>query len=285
VLNVVTGDGPTAGSWLSGHPDVDKIAFTGSTAAGRRIAEICGRDIRRCSLELGGKSAAVALSDASPDLVAAMAIPFGLAFNNGQACAALTRIVVPRARQREFVDALASHMETLIVGDPMDPSVDVGPVIAERQRTRIEGLIAAGNNEGARLVTGGGRPSAQNRGWYVEPTLFADVGNQMTIAREEIFGPVGVVIPYDGDDQVAIDIANDTPYGLAGAVFSGDASRAYEAAKRIRAGTFGVNTFYIDPFLPFGGFKASGIGRENSVEGLTNFVETKTVLGLAAEPA
>jgi betaine-aldehyde dehydrogenase len=284
VFNLVPG-GRETGEYLVSHPGIDKIAFTGSTAAGRRIAEICGRDIRRCSLELGGKSAAVALSDASPDLVAAMAIPFGLAFNNGQACAALTRIVVPRARQREFVDALASHMETLIVGDPMDPSVDVGPVIAERQRTRIEGLIAAGNNEGARLVTGGGRPSAQNRGWYVEPTLFADVGNQMTIAREEIFGPVGVVIPYDGDDQVAIDIANDTPYGLAGAVFSGDASRAYEAAKRIRAGTFGVNTFYIDPFLPFGGFKASGIGRENSVEGLTNFVETKTVLGLAAEPA
>jgi betaine-aldehyde dehydrogenase len=284
VFNLVPG-GRETGEHLVRHPGVDKIAFTGSTAAGRRVAEICGRDIRRCSLELGGKSAAVALSDASADAVAASAVPFGLAFNNGQACAALTRIVVPRARQAEFVEALSARVATLVVGDPMDPSVDVGPVIAERQRTRIEGLIASGSDEGARLIAGGGRPAAHNRGWYVEPTLFADVDNQMTIAREEIFGPVGVVIPYDGDDQVAIDIANDTSYGLAGAVFSADPVRAYEVARRIRAGTFGVNTFYIDPLVPFGGYKASGVGRENGNEGLLNFVEVKTVLGLAAEPA
>jgi betaine-aldehyde dehydrogenase len=284
VFNLVPG-GRETGEHLVRHPDVDKVAFTGSTAAGRQIGEICGRDLRRFSLELGGKSAAIALADASPELVAETAIPFGLAFNNGQACAALTRILVPRARQKEFVDALAGQVEKLVTGDPFDPSVDVGPVIAERQRTRIEGLIASGNDEGAKLVIGGGRPAGQSRGWFVEPTLFQDVDNGMTIARQEIFGPVGVVIPYDGGDEEAIAVANDSPYGLAGAVYSADAERGYAVAKRIRAGTVGVNTFYIDPFLPFGGFKASGIGRENSREGVTGFTEVKAVLGYAPKVA
>lgn len=277
VFNLVPG-GREAGEYLVSHPDVDKVAFTGSTAAGRRIAAICGRDLRRCALELGGKSAAVALEDADPALVASVAVPFGLAFNNGQACAALTRILVPRARQNAFVAAMEAEMARLVVGDPSEPETHVGPVVAERQRWRIEGLVASGREEGARLIVGGARP-AFRKGWFVAPTLFADVDNRMQIAREEIFGPVGVIIPYDGGDDEATAIANDTPYGLAGAIFSADATRAWEAAKRIRAGTVGVNGFAIDPALPFGGYKASGIGRENSREGVLAFTETKVVLG------
>lgn len=277
VFNLVPG-GREAGEHLVSHPGIDKVAFTGSTAAGRRIAEICGRDLRRCALELGGKSAAVALDDADPGLVASLAVPFGLAFNNGQACAALTRILVPRSRQAEFVAAMEAEMARLVVGDPADPATHVGPVVAERQRRRIEGLIESGSGEGARLVVGGRRP-AFDKGWFVAPTLFADAHNDMAIAREEIFGPVGVVIPYDDGDDEAIAIANDTPYGLAGAVFSADDERAYEAARRVRAGTMGVNSFAIDPALPFGGFKASGMGRENGIEGLLAFTETKVILG------
>jgi betaine-aldehyde dehydrogenase len=280
VFNLVPG-GREAGEYLVSHPGIDKVAFTGSTAAGRRIAEICGRDLRRCALELGGKSAAVALGDADPVLLASVAVPFGLAFNNGQACAALARILVPRAREVEFVAAIEAEMAKLVVGDPADPATHVGPVVAERQRRRIEGLIASGRDEGARLVVGGDRP-AFDRGWFVAPTLFADVDNGMTIAREEIFGPVGVVIPYDGGDEEAIAIANDTPYGLAGAVFSADDGRAFEAVKQVRAGTMGVNSFGIDPALPFGGYKSSGIGRENGREGLLAFTETKVVLGAPA---
>jgi betaine-aldehyde dehydrogenase len=202
----------------------------------------------------------------------------GLAFNNGQACAALTRILVPRRRQREFVDAIKAEMDKLVVGDPADLATHVGPVVAERQRARIESFVAAGRNDGARLVTGGERPNFA-RGWFVAPTLFADVNNDMPIAREEIFGPVGVIIPYDGDDDEAIRVANDSPYGLAGAVFSNDAGRALAAAKKVRAGTLGVNSFAIDPSLPFGGYKASGVGRENGPEGLLAFTETKVILG------
>jgi len=279
VFNLVPA-GREAGEHLVSHKDVDKIAFTGSTAAGRRIAEICGRDLRRVALELGGKSALIALDDADAAAVAKTAIPFGLGFNSGQACAALARILVPARRQAEFVEALSAQMETLVTGDPFDLATTVGPMVAERQRTRIEGLIATGRPEGATLVRGGSRPADLPRGWFVTPTLFCDVKNEMTIAREEIFGPVGVVIPYEGDDEEAIRIANDTPYGLAGAVFSPDIDRAYSVCQRVRAGTYGVNTFYIDPRLPFGGFKASGIGRENGKEGLLAFTETKTVLGL-----
>jgi len=284
VFNLVPG-GRETGEYLVSHPGIDKVAFTGSTAAGRRIGEICGRDLKRFSLELGGKSAAIALPDASPETLASYAVPMGLAFNNGQACAALTRILVPRARQDEFIAALDAAVASLTVGDPLDPEIHVGPVIAERQRQRIEGLIASAHEQGARLIRGGGRPKGLSRGWYVEPTLFSDVDNAMTIAREEVFGPVGVVIPYDGGPEEAIAIANDTPYGLAGAVFTEDLAQGYEVAKRIRAGTFGVNNFVIDPLLPFGGFKASGVGRENSHEGLRSYTEVKTVTGIPPELA
>lgn len=284
VFNLVPG-GREAGDFLVRHRGVDKVAFTGSTAAGRKIGEACGRDIRRVALELGGKSAAVALADASAEVVAHHAVNFGLAFNSGQACAALTRVVVPRSRLQEFTDAMAAEMSKLVTGDPLDAASNVGPMVAERQRTRIEGLIGAGKSEGAKLVVGGGRPAGLSRGWYVEPTLFTDVSNTMTIAREEIFGPVGVIIPYDGGDAEAVAIANDTPYGLAGAVFSADVARGYEAVKRVRAGTMGLNTFYMDPRLPFGGFKESGIGRENGADGIYAYTEMKTVLGVSPEVA
>jgi betaine-aldehyde dehydrogenase len=281
VLNIVPG-GREAGEHLVSLAGVDKVTFTGSTAVGRRIAEICGRDLRRVGLELGGKSAAIALDDADPELVASFAVPQGLAFNNGQACAALTRILVPRARQAEFVEALAGRVSALKVGDPLDESTQIGPLVAQRQQQRVESYIDAGKREGGRIAVGGSRPGNLVRGWYVAPTLFFDVANEMRIAREEIFGPVGVVIPYDGDENEAVRVANDSSYGLAGAVFAKETARAYTVAKGIRAGTVGVNDFRIDFMAPFGGYKASGIGRELGKEGLFSYFETKTLSGLEA---
>ena len=279
VLNIVPA-GRESGEALVRHPGVDKVSFTGSTLAGRRIAAICGEQIKRCSLELGGKSAAVALADASAEAVAQIAVGWGMGFNSGQACAAMTRVVVPRHRQAEIVAAMEALVKVLKVGDPMDPATVVGPLVAERQRDRVEGYIAAGKAGGAKVVIGGGRPAAMRRGWFVEPTLFCDGDNNMKIAREEIFGPVGVVIPYDGGDEEAIRIANDSDYGLAGSVFSADPARAFAAVKEIRAGTMGVNTWYVDYKNPFGGYKASGIGREMGPEGLSLFQEVKTVVGV-----
>jgi len=283
VLNIVPG-GREAGEFLVSHPLVDKVSFTGSTAAGRRIGEICGRDLRRCGLELGGKSAAIALDDADPATVAEYAIPLGLGFNSGQACAALTRIVVPRARQSEFVDALSAKVAELRVGDPMDTATMIGPMVAERQQQRVQSYIDGARASGTPIAAGGKHSPDWGAGWFVAPTLFYDVANDSRIAQEEVFGPVGVVIPYDGDDEVALSIANDSPYGLAGAVFSADPVRGYAAIKRLRAGTVGFNNFAIDFTAPFGGFKASGLGREMGREGLAQYHELKTVTGLAAEP-
>jgi betaine-aldehyde dehydrogenase len=236
--------------------------------------------LKRVNLELGGKSAAIVLDDADIATVAATVVPFGLAFNNGQACAALTRVLAPRSRYEEIVEAIGATVRNLSVGDPHDPDTQVGPLIAERQRTRVEGFIASGLEEGAKIAIGGGRPAGLNRGWYVEPTLFFDVRNDMKIAREEIFGPVGVVIPYDGGAEEALAIANDSDYGLAGAVFTKDATKGYEVASRVCAGTVGVNTFYVDFKCPFGGFKGSGVGREMGPEGLHAFQELKSVFGV-----
>jgi len=281
VLNIVAGD-RGVGEYLVRHPGIDKVSFTGSTAAGRKIGAICGEHLKRVGLELGGKSAAIVLDDAKVETVLEHAIPMGLAANNGQACVALTRILLPRSRYAEFVDAITDNVASLRMGDPRAADTQLGPLIAERQRDRVEGYIAAGREAGARVTVGGERPKDLPRGWYVKPTVFADVDNSMRIAQEEIFGPVGVLIPYDTDDD-AIRIANDSPYGLGGAVFTEDGGRGFKFARSVRTGTFGVNNFGLDFGAPFGGFKASGLGREMGPEGFHGFQETKTIYGVDPE--
>jgi aldehyde dehydrogenase (NAD+) len=264
------------------HSDVDKVTFTGSTAAGKRIASICGERIARCTLELGGKSAAVILDDYDLEKAAAT-ISSMAGMMTGQVCSSLTRIVVTRKRHDALVDALSASFSRTKVGDPFDPSTEMGPLAMSRQRDRVEGYIAKGRAEGAKLVTGGHRPPELKRGYYIQPTVFADVDNHMTIAREEIFGPVLSVIPAD-DEAAAVDIANDTVYGLNASVFTNDLERAYSTARRLRSGTVGHNSFRTDFKIAFGGFKQSGIGREGSTEGLLPFLETKTLI-LDADPA
>ncbi len=277
-MSVLTG-GVDAGRALVGHAGVDKIAFTGSTAAGREIGARCGRDLRRCSLELGGKSAAILLDDA--DLAStAQALRFTSFVNNGQACAAQTRILAPRSRYAEAVDAIGALAASLTVGDPHDPTVKVGPLVSRRQRDRVRDYIDTGIADGARLVTGGSEaPDGLSNGWFIRPTVFADVDNGMRVAQEEIFGPVLCVIPYD-DDADAVRLANDSRYGLAGSVFTSDPQRGLAVARSVRTGTFGINGYAPDPLAPFGGFKESGIGREWGEYGLDEYVEIKAVNGL-----
>jgi aldehyde dehydrogenase (NAD+) len=269
--------GREVGEHLVRHAGVDKIAFTGSTAAGRRIASICGEQLKRVSLELGGKSAAIILDDA--DLAATVqGLKFASLMNNGQACVAQTRILASRDRHDEVVEAVSEMVGALAVGDPQNETTEVGPLVAERQQERVEKYIALGQEEGAKVAVGGsGRPSGLERGWYVKPTVFSSVDNSMRIAREEIFGPVLAVIPYD-DPEDAIRIANDSEYGLAGSVWTGDVERGLDIAKRVRTGTYGVNQYTMDFVAPFGGYKASGIGREFGVEGLTHYVELKSIV-------
>ena len=275
VLNVLTADRDVS-ELLVRDPRVDKITFTGSTAAGRRIASICGERIARCTLELGGKSAAVILDDM--DLAeAAKTLARAECMLSGQVCSSLTRIVVNRSRHDELVEALAGTFSAVRVGDPFDSTTQMGPLVSGRQRDRVEGYIEKGKQAGATLVTGGGRPKDLDRGYYIEPTLFAHVDNSSVIAQEEIFGPVLSVIPAaDEDDAVAI--ANDTIYGLNASVFTHDVDRARQVARRLRSGTVGHNAFRTDFGIAFGGFKQSGIGREGGVEGLLPFLETKTVI-------
>jgi acyl-CoA reductase-like NAD-dependent aldehyde dehydrogenase len=275
VLNVVTADREVSELMVRDHR-VDKIAFTGSTAAGRKIGAICGERIARFTLELGGKSAAVILDDADIG-VAAMTLAGAECFLSGQVCASLTRIVVPRRRHDEFAEALAAAFSAVQVGDPFDATTQMGPLAMERQRDRVEHYIAKGIEQGATLVTGGGRPKHLSRGYYIEPTVFAGVDNKHVIAQEEIFGPVLSVIPADNDEH-AVDIANDTVYGLNAAVFTPDATRARDVAARLRSGTVGHNGMRIDFDIAFGGFKQSGVGREGGREGLLPYLETKTVL-------
>jgi len=280
LVSILPGDG-AVGEALVNHPGIDRVSFTGSTAVGRRIAAACGSNLKKASLELGGKSAAIVLDDADPATVAAGVKVAGL-MNNGQACVAQTRILVPEARQHEFLGALASMVEGLVVGDPEDPATEIGPLVARRQQQRVRAYIEDGEREGARRVIGGtDLPSGVGCGWYVRPTLFADVDNRMKIAREEIFGPVLSVIPYR-DDEDAIRIANDSDYGLSGSVWTADATRGLAVARRVRSGSFGVNQPYsMDPAAPFGGVKASGIGRELGREGLEGYVELKSISGAA----
>ena len=275
VLNVITADRAVSEE-LVRHRDVDKISFTGSTAAGRKIGAICGERIARCTLELGGKSAALVLDD-FPVEAAAQSIAATAPLLTGQICASLTRIVVPRARHDRFVDALAAAFSQVPVGDPFAAGTGMGPVAMRRQRDRIEDYIAKGKGEGATLVTGGGRPSHLDRGFFVEPTVFGNVDNAMTIAREEIFGPVLSVIPAD-DEAHAVAIANDSNYGLNASVFTNDPERANRVARQLRTGTVGHNGFKTDFTIAFGGYKDSGIGREGGAEGLRSYLETKTVL-------
>jgi betaine-aldehyde dehydrogenase len=267
--------GREVGEYLVTHPGVDKVAFTGSTAAGRRIAVLCGERLRRVTLELGGKSAAILCDDVDLSESIAPLVGAGV-LNNGQACVAQTRILAPRSRYAECVDALATALRALPIGDPLDPATAIGPLVAERQRERVEGYIAKGCAEGARVVTGGGRPAGLSKGWFVEPTLFADVDNTMTIAREEIFGPVLAVIPYDGDDE-AVRLANDSEYGLSGSVWTRDPARGLALAKRMRTGTSNVNHFMMAMSSPFGGCKSSGLGRELGPEGLRAYLEPQTI--------
>ncbi len=275
VLNVVTADREVS-ELLVRDPRVDKITFTGSTAAGRKIASICGERIARCTLELGGKSAAVILDDADLES-AATALAQAECILAGQVCASLTRIVVTRQRHDQMVDALSSIFSQVKVGNQFDPQSQMGPLAARRQRDRVEGYIAKGIEGGAQLATGGGRPKDLERGWYVEPTVFGNVDNNSVIAQEEIFGPVLSVIPA-ADEEDAVRIANETIYGLNSAVFTADVDRAREVAGQIRAGTVGHNGFKSDSGIGFGGFKQSGIGREGGREGLLPFLESKTVL-------
>ncbi|MFF1868199.1 aldehyde dehydrogenase [Kitasatospora herbaricolor] len=275
VVSILPADRETS-EYLVSHPDVDKIAFTGSTQAGRRIASIAGEQLKRVSLELGGKSAAVILPDADIP-TAVRGLKFSSLLNNGESCIAQTRILAPRSRYEEVVAGLKELVESLKVGDPTDPDTFIGPMIRRDQQERVRQYIALGIEEGARLVTGGPQvPEGLEDGNYVTPTLFADVDNSMRIAQEEIFGPVLVVIAYDDEDD-AVRIANDSEYGLSGGVWSADEAHALEVARRIRTGTVTVNGASVGFDGPFGGFKASGIGREYGAVGLGTYTEYKTI--------
>jgi betaine-aldehyde dehydrogenase len=276
VVSIVAA-GREVGEHLVRHPDVDKVAFTGSTAAGRRIAAICGEQLKRCSLELGGKSAAIVLDDA--DLAQTVeGLKIASLMNNGQACVAQTRILASEARYDEVVDAVAGMVGSMRVGDPSDAETEIGPLVAQRQQERVEKYIALGQEEGAKVVVGGnGRPDGLDRGWYVRPTVFAGATNDMRIAQEEIFGPVLAVIPYSDPDD-AVRIANDSDYGLAGSVWTSDVDAGLDIARRVRTGTYAVNQYTMDFMAPFGGFKGSGIGREFGKEGLEHYTELKSII-------
>jgi acyl-CoA reductase-like NAD-dependent aldehyde dehydrogenase len=280
VVSIVPG-GRETGESLVRHPGVDKISFTGSSATGRHIAALCGEQLKRVSLELGGKSAAIVLDDADIARTVRHLKTAGL-MNNGQACVAQTRILVSAKRHDEVVDALADMMSGLQVGDPADEATDVGPLVAQRQQQRVQGYIRAGVDEGARMVLGGA-DKPHDRGWYVQPTLFADATNEMKIAREEIFGPVLTVLKY-ADERDAVRIANDSDYGLAGSVWTSDVAHGLEIAGEIRAGTYGINMYTLDTTAPFGGFKQSGIGREFGAEGLAEYVELQSTVSAGKLP-
>ena len=274
VLNLVTG-GRETGAALVDHPGVDKIAFTGSTLAGRHIAAVCGQAMKSCSLELGGKSAAIILDDADLDHFLSM-LPIVSMGGNGQGCVLCTRLIVSRNLYGNLQDGLRETLAKLPVGDPHDPSTVFGPLAMERQRDRVEGYIRAGIDDGAHLLVGGRRPAHLDRGFFVEPTVFSDVDNRSRIAQEEIFGPVLTMTPFDTVDE-AVALANDSRYGLGGSVFTADVERGTEVARRVQTGTIGINGYQPDVAAPFGGYKHSGLGREYGPEGLAVYLHTKSI--------
>jgi acyl-CoA reductase-like NAD-dependent aldehyde dehydrogenase len=276
VVNIIPG-GRDAGAYLVGHSGVDKVSFTGSTVAGRRIGEVCGRLLRPVTLELGGKSAAIVLDDADLDLGrvggALAAATFGM---NGQNCAISARVLAPRSRYDEVVDTFADLARSLTVGHSLDPATQVGPVVSAHQRDRVEGYVAGGVKQGARLVVGGGRPADRPTGWFVEPTVLADVDNSLTIAREEIFGPVVTITPYTDDDE-AVRIANDSEYGLAGTVWTTDHERGLGLARRVHSGSFGINHYTFDFNSPTTMHKASGLGVKFGPEALAGYQRFQSI--------
>ena len=276
VFNLVTGYGPVVGEVLAAHPEVDMVSFTGSTRAGRRVAEVAAQTVKRVALELGGKSPHVICEDA--DLEKAVKAGVNECYlNSGQACIAPTRMLAPKSKYEEVVRLAKAAAESFTVGDPINGDVKLGPVISAVQRDRIVGFIKKGIEEGARLVTGGPeKPAGLDKGYYVKPTVFADVNNDMTIAREEIFGPVLTIIPYENEDD-AVRIANDTIYGLGGNVWAGTKEHGIEVAKKIRTGQISVNGGRYNPLAPFGGYKQSGLGREAGKFGLEEFLEVKSL--------
>jgi betaine-aldehyde dehydrogenase len=276
VFNLVSGDGPTVGEAMSAHPEVDMVSFTGSTAAGKRVSEVAAKTVKRVALELGGKSANVILDDA--DL--AKAVKSGVQncyLNSGQTCSALTRMLVPRSKHDEAVKIAKQAAESFSMGSPTDPKTRLGPLVSKVQQERVRGFIKKGVEEGATLVTGGPeQPAELPKGFFVKPTVFANVKNEMTIAQQEIFGPVLCIIPYDTEED-AVKIANDTVYGLAGGVWSADPERAKQVARRLRAGQIEVNGGNFNPVAPFGGYKQSGNGREYGKWGMEEFLEVKSM--------
>jgi len=274
VLNWVPG-GREVGAYLVSHPGIDKVAFTGSTPAGRKIGEVCGRLLRPVTLELGGKSAAIVLDDVDVNSMVQNML-FACFANNGQTCMLSTRVLAPASRYNELVDAIATYATNLKVGSSLDKETQIGPLASSDHRDRVEGYIAKGKTE-ARLVAGGGRPKAQDKGWFVEPTVFADVSNKAVIAQEEIFGPVLSIIKYEGGEEEAIKISNDSEYGLGGTVWSSNSERAQNVARRVHTGSIGVNGYMIDMAAPFGGVKASGLGREMGPESLGAYQSIQSV--------
>jgi acyl-CoA reductase-like NAD-dependent aldehyde dehydrogenase len=273
VINIVPG-GRELGAYLVEHPGVDKIAFTGSTGAGRKIAERCGALLRPVTLELGGKSAAIVLDDA--DLAASVENLFtATLLNNGQTCFLGTRVLAPRSRYDEVLGVFAGLAEALQVGDALDPATQIGPMASARHRDRVRSYIEQGKSEGARVVAGGG-DAVQEKGWFVPPTIFGDVSNDHAIAREEIFGPVLSVIPYQTDAE-AVELANASEYGLGGSVWTSDQERGEQLARRVQTGSIGINHFMLDPAAPFGGVKSSGLGRELGPEGLDAYLATQSI--------
>ena len=276
VFNLVTGFGPVAGEAIAAHKDVDMVSFTGSTRAGKRVSELAANTVKRVALELGGKSANIILDDADFETAVRSGVS-SCYFNSGQTCSALTRMLVPRERHDEAVGIAKRAAEKFTAGDPRDTKTKLGPLVSGTQRERVVSYIRKGIEEGATLVVGGAEmPEGIEKGYFVRPTVFADVRNDMTIAQEEIFGPVLSIIPYDNEDD-AVRIANDTIYGLAGGVWSSDTDRAKRVARRLRAGSIEINGGNFNPFAPFGGYKQSGNGRELGKYGLEEYLELKAM--------